>query len=144
MIFRLFDKDGDGHITSDELAACLRSVGSRARSSKIQKILDECDTDKNGTIELSEWLEYMKRRVGEEHGEYVPEDILDDRVAADGSKEFLIKWKGYDKPEDNTWEPAANFEDEDIKWYEAEKAKGKQDVDTKDTKSSPKAKEQKN
>jgi hypothetical protein len=94
--------------------------------------LDECDTDKNGTIELDEWLEYMSRKQIEEKGEYVPEAIVDDRVAADGSRELLIKWKGYSEDE-NTWEPADHFEAEDLKSYDEEKA-GKGKVDTEDDK----------
>jgi len=46
---------------------------------------------------------------GEEEGEevYVVESILDKRVRR-GEIEYLIKWKGYDNPEDNTWEPKGN------------------------------------
>jgi len=84
--------------------------------------LDECDTDKNGTIELNEWLEYMSRKQLEEKGEYVPETILDDRVAPDGIRQLLIKWKGYDD-DGNTWEPADHFEAEDVKWYDEQKGK---------------------
>jgi hypothetical protein len=144
MIFRVFDKNGDGHISSDELAACMRSLGQKPLTRKIQKILDECDTDKNGTIELDEWLEYMSRKQIEEKGEYVPEAIVDDRVAADGSRELLIKWKGYSEDE-NTWEPADHFEAEDLKSYDEEKAgKGKVDTeDDKDEKEKPEKKKRK-
>jgi len=133
MIFRVFDKDGDGHITSDELAAIMRSIGQKPLTRKIQKILEECDTDKNGTIELDEWLEYMSRKQVEEKGEYVPEAILDDRVASDGSREIFIKWKGYGD-DGNTWEPAENFEAEDLKAYDEEKAKKSPKGDEKEEK----------
>jgi hypothetical protein len=40
---------------------------------------------------------------------YVVEDILSDRIQ-DGVKQYLIKWKGYDKSE-ATWEPESNIMD---------------------------------
>jgi len=38
---------------------------------------------------------------------YVVEAILDKRVKR-GEIQYFIKWKGYENPEDNTWEPKAN------------------------------------
>uniref|UniRef100_A0AC34Q3X9 Chromo domain-containing protein n=1 Tax=Panagrolaimus sp. JU765 TaxID=591449 RepID=A0AC34Q3X9_9BILA len=39
---------------------------------------------------------------------FTVEKILDKREKNDGSVEYLIKWKGYDDPKDDTWEPADN------------------------------------
>lgn len=44
--------------------------------------------------------------VGEEV--YIVENILDKRTTKKGRVEYLIKWKGYDDPADNTWEPEQN------------------------------------
>lgn len=63
MMFRVFDRDNDGHIGSDELAEVLRSMGKRPLTKKIQKMLDECDSDKNGTIELEEFITYMRKKA---------------------------------------------------------------------------------
>lgn len=41
--------------------------------------------------------------------EYIPEKILAERIV-DGKNELLVKWEGYDDPEDNTWEPKENLE----------------------------------
>ena len=38
---------------------------------------------------------------------YVVEAILDERVRR-GKLQYLVKWLGYDNPEDNTWEYAEN------------------------------------
>jgi hypothetical protein len=43
-----------------------------------------------------------------EKGEFVVEKILEVRGDRKGKRkdlEFLVKWKGYNDPEDNTWEP---------------------------------------
>merc|ERR1711962_1660302 len=48
-------------------------------------------------------------KVEEEEGnEYVVEKILDHRLAPDGRKQYLLKWKGY-PDEENTWEPSENL-----------------------------------
>ena len=45
-----------------------------------------------------------------EEDEYIVEEILDKRVAKKGKVEYLIKWKDFNQPEDNTWEYFANIE----------------------------------
>jgi len=44
-----------------------------------------------------------------EDEEFIVEKILDKRTAKRGKVEYLIKWKNYDKKEDNTWEPVNNL-----------------------------------
>jgi len=58
-IFQAFDKDGDGHVTRDELAEIMRSMGKRPLKSKIDRIFQQADTDGNGTIELSEFVSFF-------------------------------------------------------------------------------------
>eukprot|EP00092_Neocalanus_flemingeri_P087793 GFUD01110853.1.p1 GENE.GFUD01110853.1~~GFUD01110853.1.p1 ORF type:complete len:259 (+),score=91.30 GFUD01110853.1:42-779(+) len=41
--------------------------------------------------------------------EFIVEKILDKQVANKGNIEYLIKWKNYNNPEDNTWEPIDNI-----------------------------------
>ena len=45
-----------------------------------------------------------------EEDEFVVENILEKRIAKKGKEEYLIKWKNFDLPEDNTWEPVDNIE----------------------------------
>ena len=48
---------------------------------------------------------------GEEE-EYEVETILEKRLKK-GKAEYLIKWKGFDNEDDNTWEPVENLDCED-------------------------------
>lgn len=41
--------------------------------------------------------------------EYEVECVLAERTNEDGEPEYLIKWSGYNEPEDNTWEPKENI-----------------------------------
>jgi len=51
----------------------------------------------------------VKAKVEElENNIYVPEKILDN-AEIDGVMHFQVKWVGYDKPEDYTWEPLQNL-----------------------------------
>ena len=42
--------------------------------------------------------------------EYVVDRILDERIRG-GKREFLVRWKDYDNPEDDSWEPLRNMSD---------------------------------
>ena len=41
--------------------------------------------------------------------EYEVEKIIDKRVKK-GGVEYFVKWKGWDDPSDNTWEPVDNLD----------------------------------
>ena len=45
-----------------------------------------------------------------EEEDFIVENILDKRVVEKGKVEYLIKWKHYNNPEDNTWEPINNLD----------------------------------
>ena len=44
-IFSLFDKDGDGSVSTQYLAPLLRAAGFNPSEQEVQKIIDEVDTD---------------------------------------------------------------------------------------------------
>ena len=62
--FSLFDKDGDGSITSEELRTVLTSLGQNPSITELHEIIQEVDSDGNGKIEFSEFLNMMAQKMG--------------------------------------------------------------------------------
>ena len=42
--------------------------------------------------------------------EYEVEQICKKRTMENGVVQYLVKWKGWEDPDDNTWEPIGNLE----------------------------------
>ncbi|CAM1311893.1 Uncharacterised protein g5829 [Pycnogonum litorale] len=61
--FMLFDKDEDGRITSAELGVVMRSLGQRPTENELRDMVNEVDTDGNGTIEFNEFLQMMSKKM---------------------------------------------------------------------------------
>lgn len=61
--FDLFDKNGDGEITTHELDLVIRALGQQATEAELQDMINEVDADGNGMIEFSEFLTLMERRM---------------------------------------------------------------------------------
>ena len=61
--FSLFDKDGDGTITTEELGTVMRSLGQNPSEAELQDMINEGDADGDGTIDFSEFLAMMALKV---------------------------------------------------------------------------------
>lgn len=57
--FRLFDKDGDGSITKEELGSVMRCLGQYARGEELQEMLAEIDRDGDGIVSFEEFVDIM-------------------------------------------------------------------------------------
>nr|XP_002739903.1 PREDICTED: calmodulin-like [Saccoglossus kowalevskii] len=67
--FSLFDKDNDGTITTKELGTVMRSLGQNPTDSEVQDMVNEVDADGNGTIDFSEFITMMARKMHETDAE---------------------------------------------------------------------------
>ncbi|KAF1896316.1 hypothetical protein Lal_00018599 [Lupinus albus] len=67
--FGLFDKDGDGCITVEELATVIRSLDQNPTEEELQDMINEVDADGNGTIEFVEFLNLMAKKMKETDAE---------------------------------------------------------------------------
>jgi len=61
--FSLFDKDGDGTITTRELGTVMRSLGQNPTEAELQDMIDGVDADGNGTIDFPDFLTMMARKM---------------------------------------------------------------------------------
>jgi len=68
--FRVFDLNGDGRITAKELNYVLKELGIKMKKKDIEKMINELDKDKNGTIEYSEFVQMMTMPASREADEF--------------------------------------------------------------------------
>ena len=60
-IFAVFDKDGDGNITIEELKAVMEKLGQKGTDEELENEIKEMDLDGNGEIDLEEFLIVMPK-----------------------------------------------------------------------------------
>jgi len=57
--FRIYDKEGNGYITTQVLKEILRELDNRLSEEDIEGIVDEVDEDGSGTLDFDEFQEMM-------------------------------------------------------------------------------------
>lgn len=57
--FKLFDVDGDGKITSNELRVMMQNLGSDLTPDEVELLIKEADYDGNGELDLAEFTTFM-------------------------------------------------------------------------------------
>ncbi|KAK3611439.1 hypothetical protein CHS0354_027164 [Potamilus streckersoni] len=62
--FRLFDKDGDGSITTDELGTVMRNLGQFPSEEELKQMLKDIDIDGDGTFSFEEFVQVMANMGG--------------------------------------------------------------------------------
>ncbi|XP_045186911.1 calmodulin-A-like isoform X2 [Mercenaria mercenaria] len=61
--FSLFDKDGDGLITTKELGTVMRSLGQNPTEAELQDMINEVDADGNASVDFPEFLKMMAKKM---------------------------------------------------------------------------------
>eukprot|EP00761_Pharyngomonas_kirbyi_P014043 gb/GECH01014073.1/.p1 GENE.gb/GECH01014073.1/~~gb/GECH01014073.1/.p1 ORF type:complete len:150 (+),score=52.36 gb/GECH01014073.1/:1-450(+) len=61
--FSLFDKDGDGAISLDELGTVMRSLGQNPSEGELKQIINDIDKSGNGKVEFEEFLQLMSKNM---------------------------------------------------------------------------------
>ena len=61
--FDIMDRNGDGVITVDDLAAVMRAIGQSPTANVLQDMIREVDADGNDTIDFTEFLALMSRQM---------------------------------------------------------------------------------
>lgn len=57
--FNVFDKDGSGTISADELRQVMKSLGENLTNEEIDEMIREADKDQNGTIDCMFLVAFM-------------------------------------------------------------------------------------
>ncbi|KAK8728569.1 hypothetical protein OTU49_009021 [Cherax quadricarinatus] len=57
--FRVYDKEGNGYITTDVLREILRELDNRLTEADLDGIIEEVDEDGSGTLDFDEFMEMM-------------------------------------------------------------------------------------
>ncbi|XP_043238570.1 troponin C, isoallergen Bla g 6.0101-like isoform X1 [Amphibalanus amphitrite] len=57
--FRLYDKEGNGYITTQVLKEILKALDDKLTSEDLDGIIEEVDTDGSGTLDFDEFMEMM-------------------------------------------------------------------------------------
>lgn len=63
--FAIFDKDGDGSITCNELGMVMKSLGQKPTEAELLQMVKEVDADQNGEIDFPEFLTMMLRKMNQ-------------------------------------------------------------------------------
>ena len=67
--FDLFDNDNDGKIDIAELGKAIQKMGQKLTEDDLKEMIKEVDSDYNGTIEFSEFVQLMESKMKDNDSE---------------------------------------------------------------------------
>ena len=83
--FKFFDKDNDGQISKNDLEGVMRSLRQHCTEELLTDMIDDLDTDGNGSIDFPEFLTMMTRKM---------------QRVEDRDEEIMTAFKIFDQNED--------------------------------------------
>ncbi|XP_066279454.1 calmodulin-beta-like isoform X1 [Branchiostoma lanceolatum] len=92
--FKLFDKDGDGTITIEELGTVLHDLGQFSSEEDLNELLHDLDADGNLTIDFEDFVVILSSIIKEEN------DEDDEGLAEDDEKDLREAFSLFDKAGD--------------------------------------------
>ncbi|EDO39143.1 predicted protein, partial [Nematostella vectensis] len=67
--FSLFDADGSGTITVEELSTVMKNLGEKVDDCELKQMVSEVDEDGSGEIDFDEFCEMMWKKMNQEEEE---------------------------------------------------------------------------
>ncbi|EDV57678.1 neo-calmodulin [Drosophila erecta] len=61
--FKILDTENEGAITSKELGLVIRAIGRQPNEAEVQSLINEVDSDGNGTISAAEFYNVILRKM---------------------------------------------------------------------------------
>ena len=61
--FSLYDKDGNGSITTKELGTVMKSLGLTPTEAELEAMIKEVDASENGVVDFPEFLVMMEQKM---------------------------------------------------------------------------------
>ena len=81
----IFDTSGDGEISTQELGQVMRSLGQNPTQAELREMIQEVDSDQNGTLDFAEFLQLMASKMKQ----------------IDTEEELVEAFKVFDRDNDN-------------------------------------------
>merc|ERR1712137_538840 len=85
--FSLFDKDGDGQITTKELGTVMRSLHQNPTEAELRDMISEVDKEGSNAIDFPEFVKMMAKKMKDTESE---EEIIDAFKVFDKNGDGLI------------------------------------------------------
>jgi len=74
--FHIFDVDGNGTVTTEELGTVMESLGHHMSEAELQLMIDDVDEDHTGHMSFDEFLQLMANRMSEQDSQKELEDAF--------------------------------------------------------------------
>ncbi len=86
--FDMFDKDGSGHISVEEIHRVMKNMGNEMSKEEIKSMISDLDQDGSGEIDFEEFITFMQRTA-------VQEDISEEEEVIRAFQTFDKDGNGY-------------------------------------------------